>query len=178
MSAIKRAAPARWAGMQRELVERAIGGDRDAFSSLVGASVGRLYAVATLILRDSDRAQDAVQDALISAWTDVRALREADAWGAWLHRLTVWACYPEASLRRARVALDEDWGRFHVVPLDAECMDRAIELGCEHQLRTLDAIHLAAARRLPGPMRLLTFDDRQATAAAAIGLEVVPAGDS
>ena len=82
--------------MQRELVERAIGGDQDAFSSLVDASVDRLYAVATLILRDADRAQDAVQDALVSAWRDVRALRDPDAWDAWLHRLTVWACYRAA----------------------------------------------------------------------------------
>ena len=63
--------------MQRELVERAIGGDQDAFSSLVDASIDRLYAVATLILRDSDRAQDAVQDALVSAWKDVRSLRRS-----------------------------------------------------------------------------------------------------
>ena len=88
--------------MQRELVERAIGGDQDAFSSLVDASVDRLYAVATMILRDSDRAQDAVQDALVSAWRDVRALRDPDAWGPWLHRLTVWACYRAAKKERRR----------------------------------------------------------------------------
>ena len=97
--------------MQRELVERAIGGDQDAFSSLVDASVDRLYAVATLILRDSDRAQDAVQDALVSAWRDVRALRDPDAWGAWLHRLTVWACYRVAKKERRRNLVE-----LHVVP--------------------------------------------------------------
>jgi RNA polymerase sigma-70 factor, ECF subfamily len=102
MSAARRAAPEWWTGMQRELVERAIGGDQDAFSELVDASVDRLYAVATLILRDSDRAQDAVQDALVSAWRDVRALRDPDAWGAWLHRLTVWACYRVAKKDRRR----------------------------------------------------------------------------
>ena len=48
--------------MQRELVERAIGGDHDAFTKLVDPSIDRLYAVASLILRDSDRAQDAVQE--------------------------------------------------------------------------------------------------------------------
>jgi DNA-directed RNA polymerase specialized sigma24 family protein len=61
------------ARMTRELVRRAIEGDHDAFSSLVDVSVDRLYRVATLILRDQDRAQDAVQEALVSAWKDVRA---------------------------------------------------------------------------------------------------------
>jgi len=90
------------ARMTRELVRRAIEGDRDAFSSLVDASVDRLYAVATLILRDPDRAQDAVQEALMSAWKDVRALRDPDAWDAWLHRITVWACYRAAKKDRRR----------------------------------------------------------------------------
>ncbi len=79
--------------MQRELVERARSGDREAFSALAAASISRLYAVANLILRDGDRAQDAVQEALVSAWRDVRALRDPDAWDAWLNRLTVRACY-------------------------------------------------------------------------------------
>ncbi len=88
--------------MTRELVRRAIEGDHDAFSSLVDASVDRLYRVATLILRDSDRAQDAVQEALVSAWKDVRALRDPDAWDAWLHRITVWACYRAARKEQRR----------------------------------------------------------------------------
>ena len=81
--------------MQRELVERAIGGDRDAFSDLVSASLSRQYAIATLILRDGDRAQDAVQEALLSAWRGLSALRDPDAWEAWLHRLTVRACFKQ-----------------------------------------------------------------------------------
>lgn len=95
------------AHMTRELVRRAIEGDHDAFSSLVDASVDRLHAVASLILRDPDRAQDAVQEALISAWKDVRALRDPDAWDAWTYRMTVWACYRMAKKerRRSRVEL-------------------------------------------------------------------------
>jgi DNA-directed RNA polymerase specialized sigma24 family protein len=88
------------ARMTRELVRRAIEGDHDAFTQLVDASTGRLYAVATLVLRDPDRAQDAVQDALISAWKDVRALRDPDAWDAWTYRLTVWSCYRLAKVGR------------------------------------------------------------------------------
>ncbi len=62
--------------MQRELVERARSGDADAFTQLVRASAPRLAGVADLILRDRDRAQDAVQEACIAAWKDMRALRD------------------------------------------------------------------------------------------------------
>ena len=88
--------------MQRAIVERARSGDREAFSELARTSITRLYAVATLILRDSDRAQDVVQEALVLAWQDIHALRDADAWDAWLHRLTVRACYKAAHKERRR----------------------------------------------------------------------------
>jgi RNA polymerase sigma-70 factor (ECF subfamily) len=92
--------------MQRELVTRAKAGDHDAFARLVDRSVDRLYAVANLILRDADRAQDAVQDALVSAWRDLRTLRDADAWDAWLYRLTVWACYRHIRRDRRRSLME------------------------------------------------------------------------
>jgi predicted nucleic acid-binding protein len=69
--------------------------------------------------------------------------------------------------------LDEDWQRFRVVPLDAECLSLAVELGCTYRLRTLDAIHLAAAQRLPALFRILTFDQRQAAAATGLGMAVI-----
>lgn len=92
--------------MQRELVERAQRGDHDAFTRLVDGSVDRLYTLANLILRDADRAQDAVQEALVSAWRDLPALRDPDAWDAWIHRLTVWACYRHARRDRRRSVVE------------------------------------------------------------------------
>jgi RNA polymerase sigma-70 factor (ECF subfamily) len=131
--------------MQRELVERAIGGDRDAFSSLVDASMDRLYAVAILILRDPDRAQDAVQEAFVSAWKDVRALREPDAWGPWLHRLTVWACYRVAKKekRRRLVELHVEPDPEPRVPFDAAVAFADRDL-VEHLLKDLSLDHRAA----------------------------------
>src|SRR4051812_3940567 len=82
--------------MQRALVERARNGDLDAFSQLAKAAFPRLGGVAYLILRDPDRAQDAVQDALLMAWRDLRALRDPDSWEAWLQRLTVRPCHKAA----------------------------------------------------------------------------------
>jgi RNA polymerase sigma factor (sigma-70 family) len=97
--------------MQRELVERARAGDHEAFSVLVRASYPRLHDVARLILRDQERAQDAVQEALERAWRHVRALRDPDAWDAWLRRLTVHACYRWASKVKRREELE-----LHVAP--------------------------------------------------------------
>ena len=71
--------------MHRELVERAKSGDADAFTQLVRSSAPRLAGVAGLILHDRERAKDAVQEALVAAWKDMRALRDPDAWDASVH---------------------------------------------------------------------------------------------
>jgi RNA polymerase sigma factor (sigma-70 family) len=78
--------------MDRDIVVRARAGDRDAFSMLATASIGRLNAVARLIVRDDGRAEDAVQDALVDAWLDLPALRDPDRFDAWLNRILIHAC--------------------------------------------------------------------------------------
>lgn len=70
-------------------------------------------------------------------------------------------------------AFRDDWDAFVVVPVDDRCLARAVELGAQFSLRVVDAIHLAAADRLPRPLKYLTFDRRQIPAAAALELEVV-----
>src|SRR4029079_2412844 len=82
--------------MQHDLAARAREGDHDAFAALVDGSIGRLYAVACLILRDRDRAHDAVQEALLAAWRDIRGLRDPERVDAWFRRLVVRACYRQA----------------------------------------------------------------------------------
>ncbi len=86
--------------MDRELVVRAMGGDHDAFTGLVAGSIGRLNAIARLILRDAGLAEDAVQDAFVDAWRSLPGLREPDKFDAWLTRLLVRSC--DDTRRRAR----------------------------------------------------------------------------
>jgi len=66
----------------------------------------------------------------------------------------------------------EDWERCHVIPVDPPCLGRAAEIGCRYEVRTLDALHLAAADRLPQPLVVLTFDRRLADAARLMDLAV------
>ena len=71
-----------------------------------------------------------------------------------------------------RRAMRDDWERIHVVPVDQRCLDRAAELGRTQPVRTVDAIHLAAADRLPRPVTYLTFDPGQIPVAMALGYDV------
>ena len=89
------------------VVSRAMHGDHDAFAALIGNATNRLYAMACLILRDSDRAEDATQEAIVRAWRELPRLREPGKFDAWLRKLTVNACFDEARRvhRRAEVSL-------------------------------------------------------------------------
>jgi RNA polymerase sigma-70 factor (ECF subfamily) len=77
------------------LVERAREGDEVAFSELVDLDGDRCYAIAYRILRDVERAQDAVQQAFLLAWRELPRLRDVERFEVWLHRLVVNACYEE-----------------------------------------------------------------------------------
>ena len=88
--------------MDTELVIRAQCGDEGAFTSLAVAVGDRLHAVAHRILRDTDLAEDATQQALLNVWRDLPQLRDPARFDAWSYRLLVRACYAEA--RRTRSA--------------------------------------------------------------------------
>ena len=57
--------------MQRALVDLARRGDEEAFADLARAVGDRLMAIAYRILRDVDRAEDAVQQTLVTAWREL-----------------------------------------------------------------------------------------------------------
>ena len=58
--------------MDRDLVEQARRGDREAFAVLVHQVSDQLYAVAERIVRDHGLAEDALQNALVLAWRRTR----------------------------------------------------------------------------------------------------------
>ena len=115
--------------MDRRLVQRAVAGDHDAFSELARVSIGRLYAVARLILRDQAQAEDATQEALVVAWRDLSSLRDPDRFEGWLHRLLVRACYREARRARRRPVIDID-----VVTIEPVVADESLSFADRDQL--------------------------------------------
>jgi len=98
--------------IDRDLVASARSRDREAYADLIRVRGDRLFALAHRILRDVDRAEDALQEALVLAWRDLPRLRDLDRFDAWLHRLVVRACVAEARRERRHIA------NLHVLPID------------------------------------------------------------
>jgi len=72
-------------------------------------------------------------------------------------------------------AFESEWPLFAVVEIDEELARRAVELSVAESLRSLDAIHLAAALTLPeSELRLATWDVRLHGAAAGLGISLAP----
>jgi RNA polymerase sigma-70 factor (ECF subfamily) len=98
--------------MDRILVERARHGDRDAYERLADSVARRLYLIAYRIVRDSDQADDAVQQTLVAIWRELPSLRDPDRFESWTYRLVVRFCLAESRRNRRSgfrmVALDED----------------------------------------------------------------------
>jgi RNA polymerase sigma-70 factor, ECF subfamily len=102
--------------MDEELVRRAARGDADAFDALARDRIDRLFAIAIRILRDHHDAEDAVQVALWTAWSDLPGLREPARFDAWLYRLLIRACYRASRTRRRRAAIVAIVPEIHDLP--------------------------------------------------------------
>ncbi len=124
-----------------ELVRRARGGDRDAFTALVGRYRDAVYAAAICFLGNREDAQDAAQEAFIAAYARLGQLREPDKFAPWLRRLAHNVCADSLRRRRART-----------LPLERACQAQAVPDGAEGVLTRL-AVREALGC-LPEPMRL------------------------
>jgi predicted nucleic acid-binding protein len=79
-----------------------------------------------------------------------------------------------AGARATRTA-KEEWPAFGIIEVDQALVEHAATLALEHELRSLDSLHLAAALLVQGhDLRFATWNRRLHVAARAEGLELVP----
>jgi RNA polymerase sigma-70 factor, ECF subfamily len=76
-----------------ELVAAARGGDDQAFAALVRRHERRVYNLAYRMLGRPEDARDASQEAFVSCYRNLRRFRGDAAFGTWLHRIALNACY-------------------------------------------------------------------------------------
>jgi len=86
---------------ERELVERARSGDREAFSCLVKKYEAKVFQLAYGLTRDRHLADDLAQESFIKAYTGLSRFESRSAFGTWLYRITV--NQVKDHLRRAKV---------------------------------------------------------------------------
>jgi len=96
-----------------ELVRRFQRGDEAAFVTLMQRHERRVYNLAYRMVGRVEDARDVTQDAFVSAYRHLRNFRGDSAFGTWLHRIAVNACY---DLLRKRPTL--------TVPFDEQIGDR------------------------------------------------------
>lgn len=128
--------------MDEQLIRRAARGDAEAFDALARDRIDRLFAIAVRILRDHHDAEDAVQQALWTAWADLPGLREPSRFDAWLYRVLVRQCYKAGRSRRRHAAVVRLAPDLETVPdatgrdtvADRDELDRAFAtLSTEHR---------------------------------------------
>jgi len=155
--------------MERQLVESARRGDREAYETLVRRKVDAVFRTALAVLGNEADARDTVQEAFIAAWRRLPSLRDADRFDAWLGRITLNAC--RMALRRRRgvreipVAdttsaepVDRAASDFDAAAVSADAFDRAFSrLSVDqrailvlHHLEGLPVAEIATRLGIPG----------------------------
>jgi RNA polymerase sigma-70 factor (ECF subfamily) len=133
----------------RELVRRSLDGDQHAFRLLVGRHERKVFNLAYRMLGRAEDARDATQDAFLACYRNLGRFRGDAAFGTWLHRIAVNACYDH--LRR-KVPAPMDLATLPDAPIGPDPADRAAD--------TVD-VHRALASLPPDYRAVLILHDVQ-----------------
>lgn len=98
------------------LVSLARDGDEHAFEELMRAHQDRTYLIALRLTGDSHDAQDAVQEAFLSAWQGLAGFREDANFGTWLTRIVINSCHRQRRGQKPTASIDDSTSSDSVVP--------------------------------------------------------------
>ncbi len=128
---------------ERELIDRAREGDRDAIQMLYRRYAGRVLAVVRRLSADEDSAADCAQEAWVRALRSLPGFRGDSAFGTWIHRIAVNTALLARRSGRRRA------GREEPLPPALEVAGTAAPTGDALLRRRLEA----ALTRVPDGMR-------------------------
>src|SRR5271167_321917 len=86
----------------RDLVQKAQHGDKDAFEVLVGRHQGRVFAVAGGILRNREDVEDIAQQVFLKAYFSLKRFDQRSAFSTWLYKITVNECWDLLRKKKVR----------------------------------------------------------------------------
>jgi RNA polymerase sigma-70 factor, ECF subfamily len=91
---------------EREIVDAVLGGDRDAYRYLVDRESASVVRTCHRILGDLHDAEDAAQEAFVTAYRSLAGWRGEGPFGAWLTRIAVRIAMRQAGRRRSVAWID------------------------------------------------------------------------
>ncbi|WP_146528186.1 RNA polymerase sigma factor [Novipirellula artificiosorum] len=94
-------------GEEPELIDRALHGDRAAFTRLVEINQDRLYASMVQVTGSPDEAEEVVQEAFIRAFIKLDTFHQNSQFFTWLYRIAFNSALTRRRRKRARVSLDQ-----------------------------------------------------------------------
>lgn len=74
-------------------LEKAMAGNKEAFSRIIIQNKEAMYKTAIVILKNEDDAYDALQEALIKMYRNITKLESKEAFNFWSRRIIVNCCY-------------------------------------------------------------------------------------
>ncbi len=114
----------------KELVTLAKNGDAEAFGELYELYYKDMYCYACYVTGSEILAQDAVSDAVLSAFRQIKALKKAEAFKGWLFKILCASCkryYTDEQKKKALVYLDDEDGGYQE-PASFESIELSVEL--------------------------------------------------
>ncbi len=155
-------------GHVRALVERARGGDQEAFRELVVLHQDRAYGLALRITRSPADAEEVAQDAFVRAWQGLSRFRGESSFATWLHRIVARRALDRWSQLKTRRGREVGVEEAAALPEPGERFPGAgggLETARARRLERL-VLELPAAQR--AAVTLYYYEDRSVEQAAAI----------
>ena len=146
---------------EREIIQKVLDGDNDAFGLLVEKYQTKVYNLALRMSGNEDDAFDLSQEAFLRAWRNLGSFQFESAFSTWLFRLTSNVCldFLRARKRKATVSLtvtdDEDGETQLDLPDPAETPEEALLAAEDRRLLTQALNELPAVQRQILTMRAI-----------------------
>lgn len=91
-----------------KIIDRILGGERNAYALLVDRYKDRVYSLVLGILRNQQLAEEVAQDVFVRAFTSLKKFRKESAFSTWLYRIAYNSAVSETRKRRIRhVSFDQ-----------------------------------------------------------------------
>lgn len=91
----------------QELIEKALGGEQEAFIEIINKSTGQMYRIGKSILKNDEDVGDAMQETIMIAYERLHTLKEPKFFNTWLIRILINRCNYILNRNKKIISIDD-----------------------------------------------------------------------